>query len=160
MIQITALLAVAFTAMYVTLNPSLMDYVFPRPPAPPKQTQIKVGEAFINIEVADTQVLRTKGLSSRDSLASDSGMLFIFPETKKHRFWMKGMKFSLDFIFINEGKVVDLLRNVPPPLPKQADNSLPVYEPVAVINMMLETNSGFIDAHNIKVSDNVFLIQQ
>ena len=72
---------------------------------------------------------------------------------------MKGMNFPLDFIFIRDGKVVDIIPNVQPPLPNQPDSNLPVYEPTVSINMMLEVSAGFVAAHSIKLGDQVYLIK-
>ena len=69
------------------------------------------------------------------------------------------MKFSLDLIFIRKGRVVDLLRNVLPPTPGQKDSELSIYAPIVPIDMMLEVNSGFIDARGIRIGSQIFLIQ-
>lgn len=121
-------------------------------------TQVKIKDTILNVEVADTPGKRSKGLSGRESLATGSGMLFVFPEEKKYQFWMKEMKFPIDFIFIKDGKVVDLLNNASPPNPNQKAETLPIYQPIVPINMMLEVNAGFIQANSIKVGDLVFLV--
>lgn len=157
-IQVAILLIVIFGALYLGFNLSLIEPLLPLTQNSP-QTKLMINQTVLNVEVADTAAKRSRGLGGRDSLASDSGMLFIFPETKKYQFWMKGMKFSLDFIFIKDGKVVDLLRNVPPPEQNIADENLPLYQPIVPINMMLETNAGFIDANSIKIGDTVFLVK-
>lgn len=158
-IQIILLLAVIFAALYLAQNQQTLTAILPLP-ANYESKQIKINETLVNIEIADTANKRAQGLSGRESLATGSGMLFIFNDTKKDQFWMKGMKFPLDFVFIRDGKVVDLLKNIPPPPLNQADSALPIYQPVTPINMMLEVNAGFIDTNNIKVGDSVFLIEQ
>ena len=63
-----------------------------RLPAPErfqKEFALKTGEKVIAVEVADTEEERAKGLSGRDALAEGRGMLFIFPESGYHGFWMK-----------------------------------------------------------------------
>lgn len=119
---------------------------------------LKVGNATINTEVADTEEKRTKGLSGRDSLGPGSGMLFTFDKPDKYSFWMKDMKFPLDFIWIKDDQVVDLLKNIQPPVPNQADNTLVIYQPVVPINKVLEVNGGFVDKNNIKVGDKVLVV--
>ncbi len=121
--------------------------------------KLKIKDTTLNIDIADTPALRTQGLGGRDSLADDYGMLFVFSEEKKHRFWMKGMKVNLDMIFIKDAKVVDLLRNVPAPQGNIKDENLPIYEPVVPIDMVLEVQAGFINKHSIQVGDQVFLLQ-
>jgi uncharacterized protein len=121
--------------------------------------QIKINNSVINVDIADTADKRAKGLGGRDSLAPDAGMLFVFQEEKKYQFWMKGMKFPLDFVFIDQGKIVDIISNAQPPAANADDAGLPIYQPTVPINMMLEVNSGFISSHNIKVGDTVFLLK-
>ena len=53
-----------------------------------------IGEKVcFNIEVADSSMKRVLGLSNRNSLGEDAGMLFIFAEEGTPGFWMKEMKF-------------------------------------------------------------------
>lgn len=107
-----------------------------------------IGDHVVNIEIADTQSKRNQGLSGRESLAENLGMLFVFENEGKHTFWMKDMKFALDFIWIRDGKVVEITSDVPV-LP------LETYEPVELIDSMLEVNSGFASKNTIKVGDSV-----
>ncbi len=45
----------------------------------------------------------------------DKPMLFVFPETKVHSMWMKGMKIPIDIVFADEkGKIVKVYDNVKP----------------------------------------------
>lgn len=157
-IQIVILTATIFGVLYLAYHQDLILPYLPFNPPSPLQ-QLKVGEVVVNIEIADTVAKRTKGLSGRESLATDSGMLFVFQTPKKYQFWMKGMKFALDLIFIRDGKIVDLLKNVAPPTPNQSNSQLPIYEPVVPIDMMLEVSSGFIDQHNIRAGDVILLVK-
>ena len=117
--------------------------------------QVQINGSKLNVEIADTQDKRAKGLFGRDSLASDSGMLFVFSEPSKHSFWMKGLLFPLDFIWIGGDKVVSILQNVPPPAQGQADSSLPIYQPNVAVDKILEINAGTIQRLNIKVGDTI-----
>lgn len=156
-IQIGILILVILSAFYVSYNPqSFGNFSFI--PSSPKQQQININNTVIDVGVADTPSTRQAGLSGKQEMAKNQGMLFVFQETKKYQFWMKGMNFPLDFIFIANGRVVDVLLAVPPPVSGQ-QTDLPVYEPTVPIDMMLEVNAGFIDSHNIKVGDTVFQIK-
>jgi len=70
----------------------------------------------LNIEIVDTPELRTLGLSNRTSLDENSGMLFVFDETKTSNcFWMKDMQFAIDMIWLDaEKKVVTVKENATP----------------------------------------------
>lgn len=158
-IQTIVLMIVIFGSMYVTFGDSgIGGFISTNQTL--TTSKLKVGSATLEVEIADTPKKRSTGLSGRESLESARGMLFVFPEKKKYQFWMKGMKFPLDFIFIREGKVVDLIKNVSQPLPNQDDNSLSVYEPTTTIDMMLETNAGFVAANAIQIGDPVNLIKE
>ena len=149
-IQFVALVIIIFTALYFgTSNNSLITF----PPAPTAQTKLTINSTVVNVDVADTPEKRKQGLSGRESLASDSGMLFIFDKPTKAGFWMKVMKIAIDLIYINDKKVVDIIKNATPPAPGQKDEDLPIYVPNQEINMVLEINAGFVDSHNIKVGD-------
>ena len=67
------------------------------------------------VEIADTEDTKSQGLSGRTSMAKNKGMLFIFNESSYKYFWMKGMNFPLDFVWINGKKIVDIKKNVPKP---------------------------------------------
>ncbi len=162
-IQVIALLVVGFTAMYLSFNSTSLDSYFPQlqpgGTTTSKPKEVQIGTATIAIEVADTAALRSKGLGDRQSLESNKGMLFIFSETKKYQFWMKGLKFPLDIIWIKDDMVVDILKNIPAPAQGTADQELPIYEPITPINKVIEVNAGFVTAHGIKVGDQVTLIK-
>lgn len=115
--------------------------------------EIQIGEAKIKAEIADTASKRSKGLGGKESLGENEGMLFIFPNADKHTFWMKGLKFPLDFVWIKETSVVDILENVPPPQNGQADSSLPFYSSKVEIDKVLEISGGAVKRLNIKIGD-------
>jgi uncharacterized membrane protein (UPF0127 family) len=162
-IQIIALVLVAVAGLYIYKYPEAINFIIPSKnplSTTNKLTTIKIGDLTLNVEVAQTENERIKGLSGREKLAEGSGMLFVFPEKSIHQFWMKEMKFPIDMIFINSGNVVDLLKDVPPPVQNQKDKDLPVYSSKIQSDMVLEVPAGFINSQNIKPDDKVFLIQK
>lgn len=117
---------------------------------------IVIGTKTIPVEIADNQELRARGLSGRTSLDAGTGMLFIFDSKGvKPGFWMKDMLIPLDFIWIADGKVVKIDKNVSFPSPGTPDNQLKVYYPNGLIDYVLEVNAGFSDKNNIQVGDSV-----
>lgn len=74
----------------------------------------------LNTEDVEAEIVRsfaskTLGLSGRDGLAPNTGMLFVFTETRNPEIWMKDMKFAIDIIFISkDGVVVALFENATP----------------------------------------------
>ena len=64
------------------------------------------GRLVIHVEVADTEALRERGLMNRSSLASDSGMLFGWPDVARREFYMKETLIPLDLISVRAHHVV------------------------------------------------------
>lgn len=67
---------------------------------------IKINNKQYNVEVAETEEQRQKGLQGKESLKEDEGMLFIFDPPQKVDFWMQDTSIPLDIIFINEDEEV------------------------------------------------------
>ncbi len=106
----------------------------------------------INVEVANTPESRMKGLAGREKLGVNDGMLFVMDEKRYHTFWMDGMKFPIDIIWISDNKIVDLTKNVPIPTDSK---DIPVYRPATEVDKVLEVNAGYIDANKIVIDDEV-----
>jgi len=125
---------------------------FPSTPTAEASAQINSQECDLDIE--DTDEERMKGLSDRDNLNEDAGMLFVFEKKDRYSFWMKNVKFPLDIIFIDDNKIVDMYKNVP----AQADKdtaSLPLYTSKAPANYVLEIKGGLADEYEFKIGDTV-----
>lgn len=114
-------------------------------------------KAQINLELADTAEKRTKGLGYRDFLATGSGMLFVHDKAQKYTYWMKGMKFPIDIIWILDDEIVDIIPNIPPPIEGQTDDTLERFAPITEVNKVLETNAGFVESNNIQKGDKIIL---
>lgn len=63
---------------------------------------VEVNNKCIALEYAETARSRAQGLSGREFLGSNSGMLFIFDKSKKECMWMKDMQFAIDIIWLDE----------------------------------------------------------
>lgn len=117
---------------------------------------VSIGDKVIKLEVVKTTEEREKGLSGRTSLDSDSGMLFVFSDKEySPAFWMKGMLIPLDIIWIKDGKIIKIHKNVPVPSANTPDNKLKTYTSESAVNYVLEVNSGYSDANKFKVGDTV-----
>lgn len=102
------------------------------------KAQAVIGKDTINLLVAKSPKDLQKGLSERKDLPQDQGMLFVFPTKEKYSFWMKGMLFPLDIIFIDDKKVVDVKENFEP----SNSDFPPKYTPSNPANYVLEVNAG------------------
>lgn len=72
-------------------------------------------EECVELETAATREAQIKGLSGRESMPDNQGLLFVFEKADEKCIWMKDMKFSLDIIWVNENKeIIDIKRGVSP----------------------------------------------
>jgi len=118
-----------------------------------KRGVVMVGNAAIEVEVAETPLAREKGLSGREKLDQNKGMLFVFPKKDYYPFWMKEMNFPIDIIWIDNDRVVDISYNVA--APSTVSEFFKTYQPKEPVNFVLEVNAGFSKEYNVKVGDRV-----
>ena len=120
---------------------------------------VSVGGAAFGVEVAFTPEDRARGLSGRDSLADGSGMLFVFESGQASSFWMRGMRFDLDFVWIGDGcEVVDIHARVPAPPSGEGVGGLTTYSSQPPARYNLEINAGEAAKRGIEIGDLVRFI--
>lgn len=152
-IQSLLLVIVIFAGLYLFKN------TLSQTPVVGTQTYLMIADTKIKVELAETQTKRAQGLGGRDSLASDSGMLFIFPQEGNYSFWMKGMKFPIDIIWIKGVKVVDIIKEATPPPGGAKDQEIPIYVSNQPFDKVLEVGSGLVDTHGIKIGDQIQVVE-
>ena len=75
----------------------------------------KKGVFRVSAELAVDFTSREKGLMFRKKLASDKGMLFVFPHEAVNQFWMKNTLIPLDMVFINKDlRVIGIVHHANP----------------------------------------------
>ena len=109
-----------------------------------------IKDVEISAELAKTDEERFKGLSGRESMRFDHGMMFVFDSAEKHPFVMRDMLFDLDFIFIKDGRVVDIAKNVAREFPGNVVGG-------TEYDRVLEVNAGWARRHGIRIGDSVIL---
>ena len=114
--------------------------------------QLGVGKAVVWVEVRETKEERRQGLSGWEKLKADEGMLFVFEELGKYGFWMKEMKFDLDFVWIKGERVVEITEGVK--APEKGEEPLSV-RPKVLVDKVLEVNVGWVKENEVKVGDMV-----
>ncbi len=135
--------------------------------------KLQIADQTLMVEIADTSAKMQTGLGGRGSLSGDEGMLFDFHTANgaSPAFWMKDMKFNLDFIWSYKNKIVGITNDVPAPSVNCQSSSsarterdglivncqLPYYYPPSPVDWVLEVNAGWSKAHNVKVGDAVEL---
>ena len=121
-----------------------------------ERIEVRIDGLVIEAEVARTPEERAQGLSGRSSLPESAGMLFVFQEERRPGFWMKGMRFPLDFIWISrDRRVADITRDVPPPEPGTPDGALLLYQPAEPVLYVLEVNAGIVGEAGLRVGEAV-----
>lgn len=102
--------------------------------------QIQLANQFLTVEIVNTSASISQGLSGREQIGAD-GMLFILPNKQIPQFWMKGMKFDLDFVWINDDKVVEVMQDVLKPAQGILLLDLPRFSPQQFVEMVLEVKA-------------------
>ena len=150
---------IVVVGILVQKSPSLgLSGIFAPQPSAISEKTISIGTQKLSVQIADTEDKRTKGLSSVTSLKADSGMLFVFDAKQvTPLFWMKGMLIPLDFIWVANGKIVRIDKNIPAPAPNTPNGNLKTYSAGVPIDYVLEVNAGFSDKNKIKVGDSIDL---
>lgn len=121
-----------------------------------KKATATFGDKKVTLDVADTEQTREKGLSGRSSLADDHGMLFLFDEPGLPTFWMKGMKFPIDILFLNNDKIVTIYKNVSAPK-TTTENPKEYYQPTYPSDKVIELKAGAADQYNLKQGNTINL---
>jgi uncharacterized membrane protein (UPF0127 family) len=114
------------------------------------QTKEKI--VRVNVEIADTEEKRQKGLMFRKSLGDNEGMLFVFEDERNVTFWMKNMFVPLDMIFISSnGTINEIKENVQPCLVEPCE----LYQSIYPSKYVLEMNANFCKKNGISVGNSI-----
>ena len=121
---------------------------------------IKVDDKILEVQIADTDSLRVRGLMFQDELPYNEGMLFVFEGSETRPMWMLNMQFNLDVIWFDENaNVVAIEKNVP--------QCITTVEVVACrengvsgdnAKYVLEVTAGFVDKFNITENSKMEII--
>ena len=107
----------------------------------------------INVEIADDNQERIKGLMFREKLDEYEGMLFIFDDEEYQTFWMKNALIPLDVVFIDRKlKIIDIKHAVP-----CNKNSCDLYQSEHPAAYVLEVNGNFTTKNRINIGDKIKL---
>ena len=121
---------------------------------------IKLDDKTLEVQIADTDSLRVRGLMFQNELSYNEGMLFVFDGPDTRPMWMLNMQFNLDIIWFDENaNVVAIEKDVPP--------CRTTVEVVACrengvsgdnAKYVLEVTAGFIDKFNITENSKMEII--
>lgn len=109
----------------------------------------------VTLEVARTPEEQTLGLGDRDALPWGRGMLFLYEQPALLTFWMKGMRFDIDIVWIRDGRIVGISPFVPHPR-DDPDRPATVRSP-ELADTVLEVPAGYAQANGWRRGDRVEL---
>jgi uncharacterized membrane protein (UPF0127 family) len=113
-------------------------------------TLVIAGRVTLTVELARTLEEQVRGLSGRPGLKPGHGMLFVYDRPRPVSIWMKDMRFPLDIIWVQAGRIVAIEKHAPPLASAGRER---VYTVTA--DLVLEVPAGFTDRQKIRVGDSV-----
>jgi uncharacterized membrane protein (UPF0127 family) len=118
----------------------------------PKMNSVKEATEFVdlplNVEIPNNIRDFNLGLMFRESLDTNSGMLFIFDESAQQSFHMTETRIPLDIAFITEEGIIESIKELEP------FEESPVASEGEVL-YALEVNRGWFAENNVEVGDEI-----
>ena len=114
----------------------------------PGTVEIKLGQTTYQVELALTTAQRRLGLMHREQLASNSGMLLVYPQPGDHRVWMKNMRIPLRVLWIDDDHQVLHIERLNP----CHASPCPVYSAPLPARFILELSD---DDHDVQPGDKI-----
>jgi uncharacterized protein len=103
----------------------------------------------LDLEVADDDEQRQRGLMFRDKMDENQGMIFLFDKEAPQAFWMHNTILSLDIIYVNASmEIVKIAKNAKP----FDDSSIPSVKPAKYV---VEVNGGYTQRHNVNEGNKI-----
>jgi uncharacterized membrane protein (UPF0127 family) len=121
---------------------------------------VKLDSVVLEVQIADTDPRRVRGLMFQAQLPFDEGMLFVFDDANERAIWMLNMQFPLDVIWIDDNsKVVFIEKNVPPCKTALETVTCPSYNGGSRdAKYVLEVTAGFVDEFKITTGSTLEII--
>lgn len=113
---------------------------------------VQFSDRHVYVRVPTTEALKELGLAGATGLADDEGMMWVFLSPQRATFWMKGMLIPLDFIWLRNNQIVNIMADVQPPVdPTSTD--LPILDSGVPVDAVLEVAGGFAERYHLRVGD-------
>lgn len=123
-------------------------FIFIRNVSEISYTNAQIGNDSYSLEIADTDATRAQGLSERNQLSQNEGMLFDFKEDGNWRIWMNRMRFSIDVAWLDANTQVLYIKNnaSPEDFPER-------YSANQLSRYVVEINAGEFERLGVKPGD-------
>lgn len=108
--------------------------------------RVVINGTELNVLIAERVFAQQRGLSgsTEERLEPHDGMLFVFSDSEVRTFWMKGMKMDLDVVWIGNGRILAIDRNIQAPLSRSDDPERMTSSPL-LVDMVLELPAGGVE---------------
>ncbi|EGP93970.1 DUF192 domain-containing protein [Nitrosarchaeum koreense] len=151
-VAIAAVIIGSVGLMSIPSDSKLESVQFPR-------GTIKIDDIALQVQVADTEPRRVRGLMFQDQLPYNQGMIFVFDEVGVYSLWMLNMQFSLDMIWFDQnGNIIHIEKDVPPCKTALETMTCQSFTPDGKALYILEVTSGFVDKFNITKDSKLSII--
>ena len=111
---------------------------------------IKIDDIPLEVQIADTEPRRVRGLMFQDQLPYNQGMIFVFDKAGIYSLWMLNMQFPLDMIwFDKDGNIIHIEKDIPPCKTALETMACQSITPDGEALYILEVTSGFVDKFHI-----------
>ena len=107
------------------------------------RAELTAGFHRIEAEVAANQADRSQGLMHRRSMPQNHGMIFVFPVSAVHCFWMRNTPLPLSIAFLDDKGVIIDIDEMAPEKDTRKCKSSPA-------RFALEMNAGWFKAKGLK----------
>ena len=111
--------------------------------------QTRTDAQRLTMELAEDAGQHAQGLMGRQSLASDSGMLFVYARPRRVSMWMKDTLIPLDMLFVRLDGIIDSIVERTTPL------SLTTIRSEKMVRAVIELNAGTAKRLGIEVGNRV-----
>ena len=121
---------------------------------------IKLDDKTLEVQIADSDSLRARGLMFQNELPYNEGMLFVFDGSDTRPMWMLNMQFNLDIIWFDENSNVVAIEKDVPPCKTTVEVVACRENGVSGDNAkyVLEMTAGFVDKFNITENSKMEII--
>ena len=121
---------------------------------------IKLDDKILEVQIADSDSLRVRGLMFQDELPYNEGMLFVFEGSETRPMWMLNMQFNLDVIWFDENANIVAIEKDVPPCKTTVEVVSCRENGVSGDNAkyVLEVTAGFVDQFNITENSKLEII--
>jgi hypothetical protein len=118
---------------------------------------VKIDGIVLEVQIADTDPRRARGLMFQEQLPLDEGM---WDDANKRSIWMLNMQFPLDVIWIDDNsQVVFIEKNVPPCKTALETVTCPSYKGGSNdAKYVLEVTAGFVEEFKITTESTLEII--